>query len=145
MASTEKRLTKAEIRKSHQDGCKEISCSSPGLCPFCPNVKNIILEQGLVKDKNRMREELRGLERQLDCKSGNESCTLYESTGVPCYRHVWHTNEVVLAQNSMLVEALEKIEELMRLPERMQQSRCYRIAAAALKEMEMTNERDLRT
>ena len=40
MASSEKRLTKAEIRKLHQEGCREIACSAAaqgkGLCPFCP-------------------------------------------------------------------------------------------------------------
>lgn len=39
MASTEKRLTKAEIRKAHQAACREVACLRPGLCPYCPHVK----------------------------------------------------------------------------------------------------------
>lgn len=37
MASTEKRLTKVEIRKAHQAACREIPCNSAGkICVFCP-------------------------------------------------------------------------------------------------------------
>jgi hypothetical protein len=45
MASSEKRLTKAEIRAAHQAACKEIPCNAAlakrVLCPFCPWVKEI--------------------------------------------------------------------------------------------------------
>jgi len=41
MASSEKRLSKEEIRKITQQACKEIACASAArgmiLCPFCPH------------------------------------------------------------------------------------------------------------
>lgn len=39
MATTDVRLTKEQVRKSKQDACREIGCSRPGMCPFCPQVK----------------------------------------------------------------------------------------------------------
>ena len=38
MASSDIRLTKEQVRKSKQDACREISCHSPGICPFCPHI-----------------------------------------------------------------------------------------------------------
>jgi hypothetical protein len=58
--------------------------------------------------------------------------TGYTAKAVKAIIDQWHRTS---DKNAKLVEALKKIEELMRLPERMQQSRCYRIAAAALKEV----------
>lgn len=42
MASSEIRLSKAEIRRLHKEGCREVPCSNAGkLCPFCPHVKDV--------------------------------------------------------------------------------------------------------
>lgn len=42
MASSEKRLSKAEVRRVHQAACREIPCDKPGLCVFCPHVKDLV-------------------------------------------------------------------------------------------------------
>lgn len=39
MATSDVRLTKEQVRKAKQDACREIACSQPGQCPFCPQVK----------------------------------------------------------------------------------------------------------
>jgi len=53
------------------------------------------------------REEIKELKDANDCKSGNETCTLYETKGHPCYRHLFESEN---NQQQKIKELKEQLE-----------------------------------
>ena len=48
-------------------------------------------------------------EAEWDCKSGSETCSLYQEKGYPCYRHLHHSFEKLEQENKRLLDVSVKL------------------------------------